>query len=229
MTRLRTMCPMNCHPTLCGMLVDVEDGRLVGVRATPTTPTAAGFLCIRGQASREIIGNPPACSIRWSAPRRGSDDWRRGTWEEALDLIVDAHARGRAATRSGHWSGHGLFANNYGTRVGLAPAPPLRQPLRRAVVEPHDDLLGTRRLRSRPHRRRWRRTPRRTWAPTRSSSSCGAPTSPRQPNTARHLAAARRRGAHVVTIDVRETEAAAQSDETLLVRPGTRRRAGARR
>ena len=42
-----------------------------------------------------------------------------------------------------------------------------------------------------------------------------------QPNTARHLAAARRRGAHVVTIDVRETEAAAQSDETLLVRPGS--------
>jgi anaerobic selenocysteine-containing dehydrogenase len=42
-----------------------------------------------------------------------------------------------------------------------------------------------------------------------------------QPNTARHLTAARRRGAHVVTIDVRETEAAAQSDETLLVRPGT--------
>ena len=42
-----------------------------------------------------------------------------------------------------------------------------------------------------------------------------------QPNTARHLTAARRRGAHVVTIDVRETEAAAQSDETLLVRPGS--------
>ena len=29
-----------------------------------------------------------------------------------------------------------------------------------------------------------------------------------QPNTAPHLAAARRRGAHVVTIDVRATEAA---------------------
>ena len=25
---VRTMCPMNCHPTLCGILVDVEDGRL---------------------------------------------------------------------------------------------------------------------------------------------------------------------------------------------------------
>src|SRR5438094_9693668 len=42
-----------------------------------------------------------------------------------------------------------------------------------------------------------------------------------QPNTARHLAAARRRGAGVVTIDVRATEAAAQSDDTLLIRPGS--------
>src|SRR5205823_5374297 len=42
-----------------------------------------------------------------------------------------------------------------------------------------------------------------------------------QPNTGRHLAAAKRRGAHVVTIDVRRTEASAQSDETVLVRPGT--------
>src|SRR5262249_56535613 len=42
-----------------------------------------------------------------------------------------------------------------------------------------------------------------------------------QPNTGRHLALARHRGAHVVTIDVRDTEAAAQSDEVLKLRPGT--------
>jgi anaerobic selenocysteine-containing dehydrogenase len=42
-----------------------------------------------------------------------------------------------------------------------------------------------------------------------------------QPNTGRHLAAARRRGAWVATIDVRETEAAGQSDEVLVIRPGT--------
>jgi hypothetical protein len=28
---VRTMCPMSCHPTLCGMVVEVEDGHL-GVR-----------------------------------------------------------------------------------------------------------------------------------------------------------------------------------------------------
>jgi len=42
-----------------------------------------------------------------------------------------------------------------------------------------------------------------------------------QPNTARHLDAAKRRGAFVVTIDVRETEAASHSNEILLIRPGT--------
>jgi anaerobic selenocysteine-containing dehydrogenase len=42
-----------------------------------------------------------------------------------------------------------------------------------------------------------------------------------QPNTARHIVSARRRGAKVITIDVRRTEAAAQSDEVLLIRPGS--------
>ena len=42
-----------------------------------------------------------------------------------------------------------------------------------------------------------------------------------QPNTARHLLAAKRRGAHIVTIDVRRTEAAAKSDDVLIIRPGT--------
>ena len=42
-----------------------------------------------------------------------------------------------------------------------------------------------------------------------------------QPNTARHLLAAKRRGAQIVTIDVRRTEAAAKSDEVLIIRPGT--------
>jgi len=42
-----------------------------------------------------------------------------------------------------------------------------------------------------------------------------------QPNTARHIVSARRRSAKVITIDVRRTEAAAQSDEVLLIRPGS--------
>ena len=219
MTVFRTMCPMNCHPTLCGMLVDVEDGRVTGVRGDPDNPDSQGFLCIRGQASREILGNPKRLLHPLIRVARGRDEWRQATWEEALGLIVARmQAAGPAAV--GAWSGHGLFANNYGTRVASH------------LLRRFTNLYGA----------QW-------WSPTMICWGLGAyglaltgivETNTKedmaahadmivlwganlasQPNTGRHLAAARRRGAHVVTIDVRETEAAAQSDDILLVRPGS--------
>jgi anaerobic selenocysteine-containing dehydrogenase len=209
---------MNCHPTLCGMLVDVEDGRVTRVSGDPANPDSHGFLCVRGQAAPEILGNPRRLlhpAVR--ASRTGA--WRRASWDEALDLIV---ARMRAAGRESvaTWSGHGIFANNYGTRI-------------------HSHLL---RRFSNIYGCQW-------WSPAiicwalggfglgltgllepNTKEDMGANANlivlwganlASQPNTGRHLAAARRRGARVVTIDVRETEAAAQSDETLLIRPGT--------
>jgi anaerobic selenocysteine-containing dehydrogenase len=209
---------MNCHPTLCGMLVDVEDGRVVGVRGDPDNPDSRGFLCIRGQATREILDNPRRLlhPLRRS-PRGGA--WQRIGWDDALDLIAARmQAAGREAVAT--WSGHGIFANNYGTRM-------------------HSHLL---RRFSNIYGCQW-------WSPaiicwalgafglgltglleTNTKEDMGAHASlillwganlASQPNTARHVAAARRRGAGVVTIDIRETEAAAQSDETLLIRPGT--------
>jgi len=209
---------MNCHPTLCGMLVDVEHGRVTGVRGDPDNPDSRGFLCIRGQASREILGNPRRLlHPQRRSPRSGA--WQRVSWDTALDLMAERMQRvGREAV--GTWSGHGVFANNYGTRMHS-------HLLRRFA-----NLYGC----------QW-------WSPaiicwalgayglgltglieTNTKEDMGAHAKlillwganlASQPNTARHLAAARRRGAHVVTIDVRETEAFAQSDETLVIRPGT--------
>jgi anaerobic selenocysteine-containing dehydrogenase len=210
---------MNCHPTLCGMLVEVEADRLVGVRGDPDNPDSRGFLCVRGQASKEIIGNPKRILKPMLRAHRGRDEWRPVAWDEALDLIA---ARMRAVGREavGVWAGHGLFANNYGTRVGS-------HLLRRFA-----NFYGC----------QW-------WNPTiicwglgaygialtgalqtNTKEDMGANAAlillwganlASQPNTGRHLAAARNRGAHVVTIDVRDTEAAAQSDEVLKLRPGT--------
>jgi anaerobic selenocysteine-containing dehydrogenase len=216
---VRTMCPMNCHPTLCGMLVDVEDGQLLGVRGDPDNPDSRGFLCVRGQATREIVGNPGRLLHPLVRASRSGSEWRRASWDEALDLVADRmQAAGRESV--GLWSGHGLFANNYGTRVGS-------HLLRRFA-----NLWGC----------QWWHPAMICWglggfglgltgvleANTKEDMGRHAnlillwgANLASQPNTGPHLAAARRRGARVVTIDVRETEAGAQSDEVVLIRPGT--------
>jgi len=55
---VRTMCPMNCHPTLCGMQVSVENETVVSVAGDPDNPDSRGFLCVRGRAAVEIPHNP---------------------------------------------------------------------------------------------------------------------------------------------------------------------------
>jgi anaerobic selenocysteine-containing dehydrogenase len=200
------------------MLADIEDGRLAGVRGDPDNPDSRGFLCIRGQASGEIIDNPGRLLQPLIRARRG-DTLRRASWDEALDLVA---TRMRAAGREavGTWSGHGLFANNYGTRLGSH------------LVRRFSNLYGC----------QWWNPTMICWGlggfglgltgilETNTKEDMGAHAAlillwganlVSQPNTARHLVAAKRRGAHVVTIDVRRTEAAAQSDETVVLRPGT--------
>jgi anaerobic selenocysteine-containing dehydrogenase len=213
---VRTMCPMNCHPTLCGMLAEVRDGKLVGVKGDKANPDSRGFLCIRGQASREIIDNPARLLHPLIRDRR-TDDFRRVTWDEALDRIVSGMAQPEAV---GIWPGHGTFTTNYGTRIsaqllarfanfhgcqfwnpsmicwglgafGLGLTGMLETNTKEDMGE-HSQLIIL-------------------WAANLTS----------QPNTARHLLAAKRRGAHVVTIDVRSTEAGAKSDDVLIIRPGT--------
>lgn len=216
---VRTMCPMNCHPTLCGMLADIEGDRLVGVRGDKDNPDSHGFLCVRGRASHEIIGNPKRLLYPMVRDRRTDDAWRQVSWDEAFIHITSRmHAVGREAV--GIWTGHGIASTNYGSRVygqlvrrfanfygcqwwnatmicwglgafGLGMTGVLETNTKEDMGK-HAQLIVL-------------------WGATLAS----------QPNTARHIVAAKRRGAHIVTIDVRHTEAAAQSDEVFLLRPGT--------
>jgi len=147
---VRTMCPMNCHPTLCGMLVDLEDGRVVAVRGDPDNPDSRGFLCMRGHASREIIDNPHRVlhPLR-RTPRSGA--WQRTTWEDALRY--DSRARqGRGSQRGGRVVGARLLRQQLRDPPLGGAASPFRESLRLPDVDADHDLLGARRLRPGPDR-----------------------------------------------------------------------------
>ena len=49
-----TICPMNCHPTQCGMCVEVQGRQLLSIKGGPDNPDSQGFLCMRGQAALGI-------------------------------------------------------------------------------------------------------------------------------------------------------------------------------
>ncbi len=212
---IRTMCPMNCLPTVCGMLVDVEDGRVTRIRGNPDNPESRGFLCMRGHAAAEIIDNPRRLLQPRIREQRNSDDWRDVSWDAALDRIAEA-IRSAPPYRTAIWAGHGAivnvinmllawrFANLLGAQwwipsivcwglggfgVWLTGLP---------SVNSADDLAESAELIV-------------LWGANLTS----------QPTTASRLTAARRRGARVIAIEVRRSEACDHADQFFIVRPGT--------
>lgn len=215
----RTMCPMNCHPTLCGMSVEVKDGALVDISGDPENPDSRGFLCVRGRAAKEIIGNPKRLLHPMIRDERTDDAWREASWDEALDLIVSRmNAVGRESV--GLWSGHGNAANDYGFGIKLQ------------LLERFANLYGCQQWH--PAMICWglggfgmgltgvlETNTKEDMAENAELIILWGANLTSQPNTIPHLKAARDRGARIVTIDIRRTEAMAQSDQALLIKPGT--------
>ena len=214
---VRTMCPMNCHPTYCGMLAEVEGNTLKAVRGDTENPDSQGFLCIRGRSTSEIFRNPKRLMYPQVRYDRRSNIWRRASWDEALELMAK-RMRAVGPESVGLWASHGgfttgatltvqlmqRFANIYGCQnwhpamicwglggFGLGLTGTLKVSTKEDMAENSELIV--------------------LWGSNFSS----------QPNTARHVISARHRGAKVIAVDVRRTEAAAQSDELLLIRPGS--------
>jgi anaerobic selenocysteine-containing dehydrogenase len=228
----RTMCPMNCHPTYCGMVVEIEDDRVISIRGDADNPDSRGFLCIRGRSAGEILDNPERIlSPRMRVPRseflvpreegstrnmeRGTWNWEDVSWDTALDRIAGAIASAGAAATA-VWAGHGVFLNGLGGQFSarfahMAGAQWWNPSIvcwglggfgfgLTGVTEVNtmDDLAEHAELIL-------------LWGANIAS----------QPTTAPRIVAARKRGARVIAIDIRRTEAFEQADETCIIRPGT--------
>lgn len=215
--QITTMCPMNCLPTQCGMVVEVEENRLLSLKGDQHNPDSQGFLCIRGRATREIFENPKRLlhPLR-RVGERGEERFEPCSWDEAYAMMVDAIQQTRPE-RVGLWRGHGAGTiGPVGTRLvsrfGLLGG---FQQWASAIIcwamgGYGLGLTGTLKTNTKEDMAAHSRTIV-LWGATLAS----------QPDLAPHLVEARKRGAYVIQIDMRRTETSRHADEVLLLRPGS--------
>ena len=101
MTVVRSTCGI-C-PIGCGVLVHVDNGRVIKVEGDPESPLNEGVLCPKGLASLEYLYHPNR--LRHPLKRlgeRGEGKWQQISWGEALDTVATelVKARGKYGTES---------------------------------------------------------------------------------------------------------------------------------
>jgi anaerobic selenocysteine-containing dehydrogenase len=91
---IRSTCGI-CHIG-CGVLVQIDQGKVVKIEGDPESPLNHGQLCPKGLASQEYLYHPQRLGYPLKrAGKRGEGKWKRISWEEALITIADALARVR--------------------------------------------------------------------------------------------------------------------------------------
>lgn len=91
MANFTTACPRNCYST-CGFVVQVEDGRIRRIEPHPDNRATAGGACLKGLSYYERVYSPDR--ILYPLQRKpGTCEFRRISWDDALDLITENLSR----------------------------------------------------------------------------------------------------------------------------------------
>ncbi len=219
-TRTPTFCPL-CR-SRCGAVAVVDDASLVALEADPTHPTGRA-LCVKGKAAPEIVANPNRLlhPLVRTAPKDAADpQWRRASWDEALDRITASIDRIRRA--------HGPEA------VAFASTSPSAAPISDALVwiERFVNRFGSPNSLFATEICNWHKDHAHelTWgvgirSPDFDNTGCvllwGHNPAVSWLDHTLGTAQARRRGAKVVVVDPRRAGPAVGADMWLRVRPGT--------
>lgn len=82
----RHVCTCKCYDT-CSMFAYVDNGRLLKVSGNPLNSYTLGTLCPKGYSLVQQVYHPDRVLYPLRQSMRGSGDWKRITWEEALQEI----------------------------------------------------------------------------------------------------------------------------------------------
>jgi len=83
------ICTRNCYDT-CSFMAHVEGGRLLKVSGDPWQTYTMGTLCCKGYNYVKYVYHPERILYPLRQTPRGSGNWQRITWDEALGRIADA-------------------------------------------------------------------------------------------------------------------------------------------
>ena len=84
----RNACPRNCYDT-CSIVTYVKDGAVQFVEGAPESTFTDGGLCVKGNSYWNTTSySPDRVKYPMVQESRGSGNWKRISWDEALDRIA---------------------------------------------------------------------------------------------------------------------------------------------
>jgi anaerobic selenocysteine-containing dehydrogenase len=219
-TTVRVVCPHDC-PDTCGMVVTVQDGKAVSLRGDKDHPFTRGFLCQKVTRYLERVYHPERVQFpQVRTGPKGAGQFRRVSWEEAIDLIT-ARFQDIAASSDGPQA---ILPYSYAGTMGKLQGSSLdrrffhrlgaslldRTICATAGAAGCDITLGTRAVID-PE----------AVVHSRYIINWGSNTSVTNMHLWTIMHQARKNGARIVTIDPFQSKTAAKSDWWLPIRPGT--------
>jgi len=202
-------------------LVHVKDGKVTQVRGDPKHPASRGYICIKAKAQPQLIYHPDRLKFPMKrVGAKGSGQWERISWDEALDgiatsftqvkatygaeCIATMHGTGpRSSTPATTLLAHALGSPNVvSTNLHICYAPSMTAGIctfgHSVMMEVGPDYLGAKCILI------WGANPQVSHGPR-----------------GRDIIEAKQRGAKLIVIDPRRTNLARKADLWLQIRPGT--------
>lgn len=84
----RSYCGL-CHPR-CGLLLEIDEGRVVGVKGDKDHPVTRGMVCPRAHLMIDHLYHPERINVPLKrAGERGEGKWLEVSWDQALDEVAE--------------------------------------------------------------------------------------------------------------------------------------------
>lgn len=208
---IRSIC-FECH-SRCGVLLEIKNGRLTGIKGDRNHPFSRGYLCPKGRACMEIVYHPER--ITHPLVKAGSR-FEKTSWDHALGIIAEnlLETREKLGAESlvfgtGTTRGTAPYLNRFLTLFGspnfMAPSNYSGAPLAMGSVSTSGFGMSDPDYRHSKCILLWAHNPEASWAGLYMY----------------HINQALKAKACLIVIDPRRTRLAGRSDHWLQIRPGT--------